>query len=266
LAYNNLLLRGGHFYAPGGYESAMPTENFFYSHTYSFLYGEPTTLTGGYATCQVQDELSVNAGMDTGWNQFTSLNGKANFFFGVNWTSKDDTINVSEEVFYGNTPSNVLFAEHGGVDTSRFLSDLVVNVKLGSKWRYVLENTFGHDSNTFSWGSLGLGPASWTGWSNYLLYDINDSWGFGIRYERFEDLDGALVSEPGFLPVPLPGCKYNDLTIGLNWKPNKNVTLRSEARWDWAENSPVAPFVEKPYDDFSKNSQFTWGNDVVVRF
>ena len=40
---NKLTLQVGHFYAPCGYENAMPTENFFYSHTYGFLYGMPTT-------------------------------------------------------------------------------------------------------------------------------------------------------------------------------------------------------------------------------
>ena len=34
----------------------MPTENFFYSHTYGFLYGEPTTLTGGYRDLQGQGQ------------------------------------------------------------------------------------------------------------------------------------------------------------------------------------------------------------------
>ena len=60
------------------------------------------------------------------------------------------------------------------------------------------------------------------------------------------------------------GSKYNDVTIGLNWKPNKNVTVRTEVRWDWAANSAVAG--AKPYDDGSRNSQFLWGNDVVIRF
>ena len=56
LQYNKLTLQGGHFYAPCGYENAMPTENFFYSHTYKFLYGKPTTLTGGYGDLQAQGQ------------------------------------------------------------------------------------------------------------------------------------------------------------------------------------------------------------------
>ena len=45
--------------------------------------------------------------MDTGWNDFTALNGKANAMFGVNWTSpdKDGKINVISEWFIGNMSS-----------------------------------------------------------------------------------------------------------------------------------------------------------------
>jgi hypothetical protein len=256
LAYNKLLLRGGHFLAPVGYEVVNADGNFFYSHTYSFLYGQPTTLTGGYATYKVKDKLLVNAGADTGWNEFEAVNGRPNFFFGANWTSKDDKVNVIEEVFVGNT-------QPAGIDSTRFLFNTVVNVKLGDKWHYALEQNFAHDSN-----NGGTGPASWTGWSNYLLYDINDCWGFGLRYEYFEDLDGAVVPNAvtygGVGTFLLPGGKYNDVTIGLNWKPNKNVTCRSEVRWDWAEQGPGARI--NPFDDNAKNSQFLWGNDVVIRF
>ena len=81
----------------------MPTENFFYSHTYGFLYGMPTTLTGGMATYKLQDKLLVNAGLDTGWNNVQSPNGKINAMFGVNWTSgQDGKVNVTSEWFIGN--------------------------------------------------------------------------------------------------------------------------------------------------------------------
>ena len=66
------------------------------------------------------------------------------------------------------------------------------------------------------------------------------------------------------MPLAVLGSKYNDVTIGLNWKPNMNVTLRTEVRWDWAQNPAVAGV--KPYDDGGSNSQFLWGNDIVIRF
>ena len=184
LVYNKLTLQGGHYYAPCGYENAMPTENFFYSHTYGFLYGMPTTITGGQATYKLQDKLLVNAGFDTGWNEFKSLNDKINAMFGFNWTSsdKDGKINVTSEWFIGNMSAP-------GIDGTRTAVVTDITLKLGEKWHYILENTVAHDSNDVVTG----GPASWTGFSNYLIYDINDCWGFGIRYEYFEDLNGAVV-------------------------------------------------------------------------
>jgi hypothetical protein len=258
LQYNKLTLEGGHFYAPVGYEVANADGNFFYSHTYQFLYGEPTTLTGGFATYKLKDKLLVNAGIDTGWNEgFKALNGRPNFFFGANWTSKDDKINVIEEVFIGNT-------QPAGVDDStRVLFNTVVTAKLGDKWHYALETNFANDSDT-ALASGGNGSASWWGMTNYLLYDINDCWGFGFRYEYFEDINGAVVTQVGPPTIAETGSKWNDLTLGLNWKPNKNVTMRTEARWDWASNNAGAG--AKPFADGNSDGQFTWGNDVIIRF
>ena len=263
LAYDKLLLRAGHFYAPHGYENPMPTENFFYSHTYAFLYGEPTTLTGACATYKVLDKLSVNAGIDTGWNVFTPINGQPNYFVGVNWTSPDDRINVAEEVFLGNNE----FLP--GYNSFRYLLNTVVNVKLGCKWHYALEANLASDSNgnimftSFDPLSFTFATAKWWGLTNYLFYDINDCWGLGIRYEHFESDTASLVYLNG-PPFGQQVSTWNDVTLGLNWKPNKNVTLRSEVRWDWAANTGVAGNM--PFGDGNSNSQFLWGNDVVVRF
>ncbi len=268
LQINKLTLEGGHFYAPCGYEVANADGNFFYSHSYNFLYSEPTTLTGGYALYKVKDKLTVNGGFDTGWNEFESVNGKTNFFGGFDWTSpdKDGKLEVVEEIFLGNTQPNA-------VDSFRYLFNTVVKVKIGDKWSYAMECSFGHDSDTALSTGTGFGPASWTGWSNYLLYNINDCWSFGARYEYFEDLDGAVVAEnvdgalgnpPMSGSVTAPGSRWQDVTLGLNWKPNKNVTVRSEARWDWADNGQAAG--AKAFDDGQANGQFLWGNDIIIRF
>jgi hypothetical protein len=272
LQYNKLTLEGGHFYAPCGYEVANADANVFYSHTYGFLYGMPTTLTGGYGTYKVKDKLLVNAGFDTGWNEgFQSINGRPNFFFGGNWTSsdKDGKFNVISECFIGNTQ-----ATPGVDDSTRVMVCTDVTIKLGEKWTYILENTVAHDSDTPNStapvpplapaGTVGMGPASWTGFTNYLIYAINDCWQFGFRYEYFEDLNGAVVTQVGPPTILEPGSKWNDLTLGLNWKPNLNVTMRSEVRWDWASN--MAPTGAKAFDSGSTNGQFTWGNDIIVRF
>ena len=185
--------------------------------------------------------------------------------FGINWTSEKDRVALVSEWFIGNT-------QPAGIDSTRVECVTDITVKISDKWHYVLENSVCHDSNTASSSTPnlngapgpGMGPASWIGWTNYLFYDVNDRWAFGIRWEYFQDLDGAVVTQVGPPAILEPGSRWNDVTMGLNWKPNKNVTVRSEVRWDWAENP--APPGAKPFDDGNSNGQFLWGNDVIVRF
>jgi hypothetical protein len=261
LQINKLTLEGGHFYVPLGYEVPNADGNFFYSHSYTFSYGEPFTFTGGMAVYKIRDGLTVNGGFCTGWNEFSEINGKTNYFGGFDWTSRDKKYELLEEVVMGNTQpnDNVSF---------RYLFDTVLKVNLGHNWNYGMEVLFGHDSaTTLADGTTG--PASWAGWANYLFYNINDCWTFGGRYEYFEDLDGAMVADH-YTDNPIPtstlvgASRWQEVTLGVNWKPNLNVTCRSEVRWDWGDNT-LAPGA-KPFNNGADNGQFLWGNDIIIRY
>ena len=74
--------------------------------------------------------------------------------------------------------------------------------------------------------------------------------------------------EPMFEIVNLvEGRDYSQVTLGLNWKPNKHVVLRPEVRWDWSGvNVPGAfPAGTGMFDDFSDKTQFTFGLDMILR-
>ena len=242
VAINDLIIRGGHFLAPVGYESVMPTENFFYSHTHTFLYAEPTTLSGGEAIYKLDDCLSVNAGIDTGWNNWDTQNNRLSYFFGFNWKNEASQTTFAMEYFTGNN-------ELPGIASTRNLLNTVLTQKIGPKWTYALEVNTGLETNAFGSGNT----ARWNSVSNYFLYEINCCWTAGIRYEWLEDPNHFLFTGGGHI---------NDLSVGLNWKPNKNLTVRSEIREDWAK--PTAGF--NTFDDFTKNNQFLWSTDVVIRF
>jgi hypothetical protein len=255
VAVNNLIVRGGHFLAPVGYESVMAPENFFYSHTYSFLYGQPTTLSGGQLIYKLNDRLSINGGLDTGWNDWESPSERINYFGGFNWTSKDEKTTLAWEMFLGNTsPAET-------IDSMRTHYYLVLTRKLGEKWRYVLEHNLGYDTNNpFNLGTHG----DWWAFAQYLIYDLNKCWSFAARYEYFSDDDGTVVQRvgpPTAGPVP---ARYSALSLGMNYKPSANVTLRSEIRWDWDASS--APAGQLPFDAGTRNNQFLWGTDLIVRF
>jgi len=42
------------------------------------------------------------------------------------------------------------------------------------------------------------------------------------------------------------------------------VMVRSELRWDWAD--PLVPVPDAPFADYTKNDQFLWATDLIVRF
>ncbi len=58
---------------------------------------------------------------------------------------------------------------------------------------------------------------------------------------------------------------FSDLSLGLNYHPNKNWVLRPEVRWDWY-GGPRDPANEMPFNTFQSSSQFTYAMDAVVTF
>ncbi|WP_256361131.1 outer membrane beta-barrel protein [Methylomonas koyamae] len=61
-----LTTRIGRFYTIMGYETGLSPDNFFYTHPYTFQYGEPFTHFGMTTTYPVHQNLSVTLGAVTG--------------------------------------------------------------------------------------------------------------------------------------------------------------------------------------------------------
>ena len=115
--------------------------------------------------------------------------------------------------------------------------------------------------------------ASWYGTEQMFTYKLNDKWSAGLRYEWVRDNDGSRVAGVGNVLLTdggwngLPGCAgaYNDLSLGLNWRPHANLALRPEARWDWSNGSPNAA-GELPYGNHTRRDQFTAACDLIITF
>ena len=134
LAYGKFVFRAGHMLAPCGYENVMSPENFFYSHSYAFIYGQPTTITGTQTTWNLNDRFSINGGIDSGWNAFESINDKIGAFGGVNWKSRNEKTTVALEGFINNEhPSDT------GLNSVRSHFCLVVTHKFGEKITWAAE-------------------------------------------------------------------------------------------------------------------------------
>lgn len=254
-------IKAGHYYSGMSMESPMAVENFFYSHNYASYYGMPTTLTGVEVAIGGSNGLSIFGGFDLGWNRVSTKAGVGSGYGGVRWKDACNTIATQ-------------FMVHSGVETWTFKPDRFSNVQNANfnvtvlswltEWRLTswlatsMEFVYGWD-NKGDFPRTNIDSSTWTGVTNAWYVRCTDTITTGLRFEWFRDNPqcGRIVYSKVF-----DETSYNvyDISLGVNWKPTYWCTVRPEVRWDWADlHGPLKFFGEK-------NSQFTFGMDVLLNF
>jgi len=254
-AVNDWTVRMGHFYSIIGYEQAPAPENFFYSHAYTRLYGEPYTHMGLLAEYSLSDRASLSGGFHRGWDQLDDTDGadRLGFLGGLSWTSPDKSRTLAFALTTG---------EQGPGDNTVMYS-LVGTQQLGSRLKYVIQHDYGQSSG----GPNAPRLAEWYGINQYVLFALNSKWAIGTRIEWFRDKQGVRVHGIGdgnLATGPYAGDFY-EVTLGLNWRPRRNVLVRPEVRWDWYHGQ-AGPRGLLPYDSGDSSRQFMAGCDLVVQF
>lgn len=258
VAFNDWTARVGRFYTLLGYEVVTAPDNFFYSHAYTFVYGEPFTHTGVLLTRKLSDSLSVSGGIQRGNDQFEDLDGfnALDFIGSVNWTGPNEMLSYA----FGIT------ASEQGPDNSTWIYSMVAKLKLSDKTTYVLQHDYGMATNVpdpSGWPVVG----SWYGLNQYLLHQINPCWGAGLRFEWFRDNNGGRVTGIGVGNTDhgenFQG-NFFELTAGLNYKPNANFVLRPELRWDWYNAD--TPGLPHPFTDGTRDHQLTAAMDLIITY
>jgi hypothetical protein len=180
----------------------------------------------------------------------------------VTWTNEDSGTSIAFAI----TASNEQVAQA----SSRTMYSVVLQQKISERLRYVLEHDGAQETNALLPDGSVAG-AEWFGVTNYLFFDVNPQWSFGLRYEWFADNNGARVrglGSPRGFDFPPPGevfpAYWNEISIGANYKPHRNVTLRSEGRWDWAD--PIGTSNVFPFTDQTRRSQFLFATDLIIQF
>jgi len=250
-AIGKLAFQIGRFYTILGYETVTAPDNFFISHSNSMLHAEPFTHTGVLATYEGSHGLTVSGGITRGWDNWEDNNDQLDAIAGINWTSDDSCRSVSASLTTG--PQDDLG------ENDRTLASLVIERAFNSGVHYVLQCDFGYENNGVSHDQ----DAEWYGFVNYLTWDINNCWSLGTRYEWFSDDDGVRVTHPGTGAVFSAG-HWQDIALGVNYRPRDNWLARSEIRWDWVDHL-VSPNA-RPFDDGNASSQFIWSVDLIIGF
>lgn len=237
---NGMTAKIGHFYSIIGYESVASPPNFFYSHSYS-MKSSPFTHTGLLLSYPLQSELTFYSGAVTGADNFDQHFGAWSYLGGFNWNSEDKDISFAFSVLNGDMSETF--------DDNLTYISMVFQYQLHERMHYVLQHDRGWQANAFGAGTQ---TADWHSIVQYLMYDIDESLGAGLRAEWFRDQNGVryTAGEAGYYAV----------TAGLNWKPLKWLTVRPEIRYDWADSTTSA------FNMGTENNQFLAGADFIVQF
>lgn len=268
VGYNSLALKLGHFYTVLGYEVAPAAENFFYSHAYAFAYGQPITHSGVLGTWKPNEQLSIAGGVTTGWDNFEDVYNDASFLGAITFTASDGNSRLALAMHTGDEEQS--FGTVIPTD-ERSVYSIVYGLSLTDRLSYVLQHDNGRQENAFGSGE----SAEWYGLNQYLFYKLNCCWSLGTRLEWFRDDDGFRVAPAGDYPalgtssnVASAGGFEGDfwaLTVGANWKPTANLTVRPEMRYDWYDGR-ANELGNEPFDDGGKDDQWLAAFDVIYLY
>lgn len=218
---NGVSMSVGHFYTIIGYESPMSPNNFFFSHAYTMRYAEPFTHMGIMLSYPVNDNLTIKSGVVTRWDTFSRHS--PDYLGGLNYITDDRKTMLSASLITGDVKTGPLNHDH-----NRTMYSIELERSITDKLHYVVQHDFGIEAGTPNSSS-----ATWYGINQYLLYDISNQLGAGLRFEWFHDQNGTRVMGDG------NDEDFIGVTAGLNYKPIAGITLRSEVRYDMAVHHDI---------------------------
>ncbi len=227
-----------------------------YSYSYQFLYAEPGTQTGAYATYVLNPQWTFDAGLTRGWNQsLRDSNDVPDFLGRVTYTPSDKTtvIFVMTEgpefpIAVGN---NVPPKDNSHVWTAL---DLVVTQKVTDKLDLGLGCDYVETPNI---PTLSDKAKQWGGLAGYASYALNSYLTLNTRMEWYRD------AANGFSTGSAVSANYYETTMGVAIKPfpkDKNLSgllFRPEIRYDRSDKS-VFGSGERDQVTFSMDALFTF--------
>ncbi|MDR1477886.1 MAG: porin [Planctomycetaceae bacterium] len=272
----NTTVKAGHFLANTGIESAAATQNFFYSHSYNFMFGQPTTLTGAIATTEIPNSYRSSSarqlliyGITQGWDMFDKQGG-LNYIVGTKSVSRKNEQNYISLIAQVGRQSD-------SNSNNRVSYTLAINRKLSERLTDSWEHTFGYEKD----GAVKFllltneiyGKSCWITVAKYLKYDITNNLSIGLRAEWFRDDGLARIQKTvvNFPPFHYKGKNYCELTLGANWHPTQNITIRPELRFDWSDvkiySNITLPAPLNKHGIYNGNTSMTsLAIDAVFRF
>lgn len=273
----------GQYVTLEGAEVIYARDNSLYSHSYIFNFGIPFKHTGIMTTTHVNPVLDIYAGIDTGvnttfGNRFNCTdcgdnNNAVAFHGGIGLNLMGGALTILATTHIGPENPNVSAVVLAGVNPNsalRYLNDLTAIWKVTDKLTLTTDLNYIRDDGFHATGG---------GVAQYFAYQLYDWLAIVGRGEIWRDNNGFFVAAfPGNLDfvkiehgdptgVAISGgsTTYGALTLGLNIKPPvakaiEGTVIRPEIRYDTSLNGTT------PFAAGTKQSQFTFGGDIIVPF
>ncbi len=210
----------GHFYTIAGYEAVPAPDNFFFSHAYTFYLTEPFTHTGVLTTYAVDEHLTIYNGWTLGWDTGFDQRDQGNTYLGGVIISPCDRCSFTYITSFGNL---------GGRGSRAYSHFIVADLNVTDKLNYVFQSDLLQVNETGE-NTVGI--------NQYLFYTLNDRVALGSRVEwwKADGITGFTFGDQ--IAPPTSSSSHYEATIGVNLRPNANVIVRPELRYD------CAPFAD----------------------
>lgn len=251
-------VKGGHFYSPMGHESAMATQNFFYTHSYTMMYGEPGTLTGMMLSQRFTPYLTGYFGVHRGWNKWDTPIDEISYIAGAKLENIYRTTSLGFLVNTGKDAWDNTEVPRGKAQRTNY--SLVFSHQLSPNLHYVLQHDLGIDENAGWTPTSGAFDGKWYSVAQYIYLQMTPTLAFGCRAEWFKDKNHTKVlgiNAPKGTRPGIGGDDFIDLSLGFNWKPTPYINFRPEVRWDWAKDCKI-------FNDGEDTNRFLIGMDLTI--
>jgi hypothetical protein len=277
LGAGKLTVQAGKFETLAGAEVIESPSDLNFSRSILFGFAVPFTHTGGRLTYAVTPHISVIGGVNAGWDEIRSTNGRLTTEYGlafnpssaVSLTAQGYTgieqlsnyANPFNPYADGNTPYPVgatgnqtipgtANSTPPGAQGQRTLVDVVGTVHPTAPTTLTFNYDHGMQKNALADGSA----AGWSGLAGYASYQLTPKIVVSGRYEGFEDLQGYRTGYTGMF--------WHEGTGTLGYSLTSALTLRGEYRHDTA-NQPV--FIETDGTSLS-NGNSTYALEALFKF
>lgn len=262
---NGLDAKVGRFFAPFGTESVEAVSNPLLSHSYTFN-ATPFTQTGLLATLTLTPVWQIQGGIVLGGDIFLNPADQATVIAGLQWTQPGgrNTVKVITLLDSGRYDQA---SQQKNVNEVDVLWQHVIAQRQGDGGTtpiltYNLEMVGGYETNLPDEAAANgdvnhLGTATFLGVVNYLNYALSPRVVATARLEFFDDPQGFRTeTAPGATAEEARGL-YTALTLGMTFKPLKDVMIQPEIRYDY--NGESRPFN-------GQHGLLTSGVGVILRY